>query len=156
MSFDSPEITPDSDHHTLQIYNPSGYTLPVRTEKLQYLLNEIEKGEKVKFSLLEVVYVNEDEILRINKEHLSKDYITDIITFRYDEENLHSLEATLYCCAPRIAEQSAEYCTSHEQEFYRVFIHGLLHLAGYNDQSAIEKEKMTELENHYLDLLTEV
>jgi probable rRNA maturation factor len=150
MSFDSPEFSPEPDQQTLQIYNPSGYTLPVRTVKLQFLQNEIEIGENVKFSLLEVVYVNEDEILKINKEHLSKDYITDIITFRYDEENPHALEATLYCCAPRIAEQSAEFCTSQEQEFYRVFIHGLLHLAGYNDQNEFEKEKMTELENHYL------
>ncbi len=153
MSFDSPEGTPESDHQSLQIYNPSGYTLPVRTERLQYLQNEIEKGEKVKFSLLEVVYVSEDEILRINKKHLDKDYITDIITFRYDEENPESIEATLYCCAPRIAEQSAEFSTPQGQEFYRVFIHGLLHLAGYNDQSTIEKKKMTELENHYLGLV---
>ena len=35
-------------------------------------------------------------------------------------------------------------------EFYRVMIHGVLHLIGYNDKSDSEKIKMSKKENIYL------
>jgi len=84
--------------------------------------------------------------------------VTDIISFRLDDENDdnnsdQSIEGTLYCCAPRIAEQSAEFDADTKTEFLRVIVHGLLHLTGYDDQTESDKEKMTSLENHYLQSL---
>ncbi|MEX0770410.1 MAG: rRNA maturation RNase YbeY [Balneolaceae bacterium] len=135
----------------LQVFNPSYFDLPIDESTLLNILAQIEQGEKAAFSLLEVVYVDEDEIIRINQKYLDRDFITDIISFRYDEgEANQSIEGTLYCCAPRIAEQASEFGASRAEEFYRVFIHGLLHLIGYDDQSNVEKEQMTLLEDQYL------
>jgi probable rRNA maturation factor len=148
------EHTSDSDNQIIQIFNPSGEKLPVSPNNLNLLLSKVEAGERVSFGMLELVYVDEDEIIRINKEHLKKDYITDIITFRYDEDAQDKhIEGTLYCCATRIMEQAIEFGASPEHEFYRVFIHGLLHLAGYDDASKSEKNQMTDRENHYLSTL---
>jgi len=103
--------------------------------------------------MLEVVYVDEPEIVRVNKEHLDRDYITDIITFRYDDDPSHKqVEGTLYCCAPRIKEQAAEFESSEEREFRRIFIHGLLHLLDYDDQTDDQRQQMRQLENRFLDL----
>lgn len=134
-----------------QVYNTSDFLLPFNKEVFRKLMTAIEKEEEIGFHLLEVVYVDEAEITKLNREYLSGDYVTDIITFRYDEDDsLQSIEGTLFCCAPRISEQADEFRTTCALEFYRVFIHGLLHLAGYNDQTKKEKENMTRLENHYL------
>lgn len=139
----------------LQIFNTSGFHLPFDEKKLLQLLKFVEKKESLSFKSLELVYVDEADITDINKKYLNSDYITDVITFRYDDdENRNAIEGTLYCCAQRIAEQSAEYATDLCQEFYRIFIHGLLHLAGYEDKPGTEKQKMTELEDYYLSLLT--
>lgn len=135
----------------LAVYNPSGHSLPFRSELIPKLLHFIESGENAAFSSLEIVFVDEDEIVRINTEYLERDYVTDIISFRYDEDESNSaIEGTLYCCAPRIEEQSREHKTKSEEEFLRVVAHGLLHLTGYNDQTEPDKKKMTELEDKYL------
>lgn len=143
--------TPNTDK--LSINNISGLDLPVEKSHFQRLLTLIEEHEGVTFSDIEVVFVDEEEILRINNEYLNHDYVTDIITFHYNEDNLEDIEGTLYCCASRIVEQSNEFDSSTKNEYLRVFAHGLIHLAGYNDKTEEEKLNMTSLENKYLELL---
>lgn len=143
----------------LQIFNESDVKIPLTQTKASSILQLLSKEENAGFNLVELVYVDEKEIVRINKEHLNRYYVTDIISFRYDdgqESNDNSaIEGTLYCCAPRIVEQSAEFKEPVEREFQRILIHGLLHLMGYEDASPEEKEKMTELENMYLKQIAE-
>lgn len=141
----------ESDDSPLQIFNTSGLDLPFKNDEAAFLLDLISKDQKSIFSFVELVYVDEAEIVRINKEFLERDYVTDIISFRYDEdESNQEIEGTLYCCAQRIAEQAKEFADSEKQEFLRVFVHGLIHLLGYNDQTPEEKSEMTRLENKYL------
>jgi probable rRNA maturation factor len=143
-----------TENDSFQIFNPAGFKLPVEETTFEKLKAEIEKKENITFQMLELVYVDEDEIIRINKQYLNNDYITDIITFRYDERSDNrEIEGTLFCCAARIEEQSKEFHVTPNQEFCRVFIHGLLHLACYQDQTKTEKKKMTALENYYLSTL---
>jgi rRNA maturation RNase YbeY len=137
----------------IQVFNQTDSLIPLEESLYSQLLNAISEQEQCGFNFVEVVYVNEDEIVRINKEHLDHDYVTDIITFRYDDSaESKNIEGTMFCCAPRIMEQANEFEESTEREFLRIYIHGLLHLIGYNDKSDKEKEEMTSKENTYLDL----
>ncbi len=128
--------------------------LPVSEIELKNILASVETNENVSFSSVELVYVDKEEILRINREYLDHDYLTDIITFRNDgHKHLNRIESTIFCCAPRIREQADEYGENPRNEFNRVFIHGLLHLAGYDDQTETEKVEMTGREDFYLGLV---
>jgi len=153
MMTNFPDIPTDPEKKLI-INNESGESVPVQEQELLKLLEITEQNESVRFKEIELVYVDEDEIVRINHEFLDRDYITDIITFRYDEDD-QAIEGTLYCCAPRIAEQSTEFKDDPKTEFLRVFVHGLIHLAGHNDQTPSEKKKMTDLEDQYLNALKE-
>lgn len=146
-----PDITEQDNYRKFTLNNISGEEIPVQEDVIQDLIRIIEARENVTFIYLELVYVDEDEIVRINKEHLNRDYITDIISFRYDESNNNAIEGTLFCCAQRIDEQSHEFATDPTTEFYRIIIHGLLHLAGYDDQTKKGKTEMTQLENETLE-----
>lgn len=145
-----PELPSESGANGLSIFNPSGFSLPFSKQKLLDILETIETSETIRFKQIELVYVDEENILKINKTHLNRDYVTDIISFRYDEENDQAIEGTLFCCAPRIQEQSTEFGTDTQSEFLRVFVHGLLHLAGYDDQTEKQKLQMRDLEDKYL------
>lgn len=135
----------------LEIFNQTDLPLPFKEKDATNLLTVIEKGENSSFSFVELVYVGENEIVSINKEFLKRDYVTDIISFRYNEDkSSQEIEGTLYCCLPRIIEQSKEFKESEEKEALRIIAHGLLHLIGYDDTSKKEKLKMTDLENKYL------
>jgi rRNA maturation RNase YbeY len=141
---------------TIEIFNTSGLEIPVTEFEAAFLLKVISEGEECEFSFVEVVFVDEKEIVRINKEFLDRDYITDIISFRYDDNHTNlEIEGTLYCCAQRIAEQAEEYSDSVKEEILRIITHGLIHLVGYDDQSPEEKAEMTRLENKYLKELAD-
>jgi len=152
-----PDLPDQSNDSVLSVHNPSQFELPVEESDLGKILELVQSGENITYGQVELVYVDEKEIIEINKKYLQREYVTDIISFHYNEaENISEaskepIEGTLYCCAPRIAEQSDEMDSNIKEEFYRIFIHGLLHLAGYKDSSSKEKEAMTRLENHYLD-----
>ena len=142
---------------TLQIFNESSVSIPLDQASARKIISLIEEQEEVTFAFVEVVYVDEDEIVLINMDHLDRDYVTDIISFKYDEnsEGKNGIEGTLFCCAPRIAEQAEEFGETTENEFRRILIHGLLHLIGYDDQTTEDKKRMTELEDKYLSLFQE-
>ena len=149
-----PEIPHSSEGPGLTVSNTSGISIPVESELLQTLAGFIEAEENVRFQQIELVYIDENEMIQINREYLGKEYVTDIITFRLDEnEHNMAIEGTLFCCARRITEQSTEFGTDIKSEFYRIFIHGLLHLAGYEDAHHDLKHQMTAREDHYLEQL---
>ena len=138
----------------IQVFNQADTPLPFENNLLTDVAQQVAEHEECSFNFIEVVYVDEPKIIEINKEHLDRDYVTDIISFRYDDsETNEGIEGTLFCCAPRITEQAQEFGESEQREFLRIYIHGLLHLTGYEDQSSESKEQMTSKEDFYLRII---
>ena len=136
----------------LLLHNEKNLEIHLDFELAEKALSSVEENEECHFQFVEVAFVDEQEIVEVNEQYLGKNYITDIITFRYDEDETRgAVEATLFCCAPRIIEQAEELSETKEREFLRIFIHGLLHLAGYNDQTKEEEKTIRNRENFYLN-----
>lgn len=141
-----------------EIFNESGIDIPLTDTDFDSILSSVENGEQVTFGFIEVVYVDEKTIVDVNQEHLGRSYVTDIITFTYegsDDEEFNALDGTdidgtIYMCAQRIKEQAGDFGVTQIQEFKRIFIHGLLHLCGFDDSSEELKSVMTQKENQYL------
>ena len=96
-------------------------------------------------------FVSDDEMLRVNKENLGHDTYTDIITFDYEEDTDIEHNEVLISW-DRVLDNAKTFKKSIKNELHRVCIHGLLHLAGHNDRSNKEKQKMRSLEDKYLNL----
>ena len=96
-------------------------------------------------------FVGDDEMLRVNKENLGHDTYTDIITFDYEEDTDIEHNEVLISW-DRVLDNAKTFKKSIKNELHRVCIHGLLHLAGHNDRSNKEKQKMRALEDKYLNL----
>lgn len=96
-------------------------------------------------------FVRDDEMLRVNKENLGHDTYTDIITFDYEEDTDIEHNEVLISW-DRVLDNAKTFKKSIKNELHRVCIHGLLHLAGHNDRSNKEKQKMRALEDKYLNL----
>ena len=145
----------DFNIREIRLFNTTDGFLPLDESNLQECVDCIETFEDVEFAMVEAVFVDETEIRRINREYLDHDYVTDIITFPYHNaaEDLPSLEGTLYCCRDRVVEQAKQHREEQQIECCRIIIHGLLHLAGYSDESETKKQRMTDRENFYLSKL---
>ncbi len=95
---------------------------------------------------LEVVYsfMSDEELLKLNKEHLNHDTYTDIITYDFRSEGLE--EANLCISYERIMDNAFTFKVSNTNELCRVCVHGLLHLAGYDDKDEASKAEMRNQE----------
>ena len=101
--------------------------------------------------LLSVVFMSDDDLLVINKQHLDHDFYTDIITFPIEEDD-DNLEAEIYISIDRVRDNAMEFKTSFSNELLRVYLHGILHLVGYGDKTAEDKKVMRSKEQHYMSL----
>lgn len=101
--------------------------------------------------ILQVIYLSDEALLVMNKEYLNHDYYTDIITFPIEETD-EFLEAELYISVDRVKDNAQTEGVSFEDELLRVFIHGILHLVGYADDTIEAKNVMRNKESYYMNL----
>lgn len=104
------------------------------------------------------VFCDDERILEVNKQFLSHDYYTDIITFDYcDDErmmgNPKAISGDLFISLDTVRSNAEQQHVTYEEELHRVIIHGILHLVGINDKGPGEREVMEEAENKALALL---
>lgn len=107
-----------------------------------------------KIGEISYLFCNDEKILEVNREYLSHDYYTDIITFDYSEDD--KISGDIIISLDTIRSNSQKYQTDLIEEFNRVIIHGILHLCGLNDKSPEEEKGMREAENQALNLLKSI
>ena len=98
------------------------------------------------------VFCDDNYLHKINLEFLDHDTYTDIITFDYSIGN--EIVSEIYVSVDRVSENAKKYKQTFENEIHRVMVHGVLHLCGYKDKLAEDKQIMRDKENHYLSLLS--
>lgn len=99
-----------------------------------------------------VNFMDDEGLLKFNKELLNHDYFTDIITIDQKVGNIVSGE--LLVSVERITDNSKDLNVDVLHEFYRVLFHGVLHIIGYNDKTEEEAKVIRERENFYLSKLS--
>lgn len=114
-------------------------------------LEELQNKEKLKLTELSIFFCTDNKIKFFNKHHLNHDHETDIITFEYKENRTKSAE--LIISVETVKSNSRIYNVSFKHELMRVVVHGLLHVCGYKDKSAVNKRRMRQKENYYLKIL---
>ena len=97
------------------------------------------------------IFVDDEEILRVNREYLQHDYYTDIITFDYTEGD--TISGDLFISLDTVRTNAEQFDKPYDEELHRVIIHGILHLCGINDKGPGEREIMEANENKALALL---
>ena len=94
------------------------------------------------------IFVDDEEILRVNREYLQHDYYTDIITFDYTEGD--TISGDLFISLDTVRTNAEQFDKPYEEELHRVIIHGILHLCGINDKGPGEREQMEAAEDKAL------
>lgn len=102
--------------------------------------------------VLNYVFMSDEGLLEVNRSALDHDYYTDIITFPLGPDPYH-LISDIYISVDRVRENAASLGHSFENELYRVMVHGLLHMSGFNDKTDAEALEMRKAEDFALSLL---
>lgn len=103
-----------------------------------------------KFQVGDINYIfcSDNYLHQINVKYLNHDYFTDVITFNNNMDDI--ISGDIYISVDRISENAELYSTTFYDELYRVMIHGLLHLLGFNDKTNKQQIEMRRMEDLYL------
>jgi probable rRNA maturation factor len=112
-------------------------------------ITDLIHSENKKLGDITLLFCDDTHMLKMNKEHLSHDYYTDILTFDYCAGNTTSGE--LLISWDTVQSNALKYKVDKQTELKRVVFHGVLHLCGYNDKNKEEKQLMRSKENECLE-----
>ena len=131
----------------IKFFSNNSFRLANKDRISLWLLDVIKNEEK---SLKEISYnfCSDSELLKVNKEFLNHDTLTDIITFDYS--GLSGLSGEVLISTERVKENAQEFSQVFNVELRRVMVHGVLHLCGFKDKTDADKLIMTEKEDFYL------
>ncbi len=91
---------------------------------------------------INIIFCSDNYLLEINKTYLDHDYFTDIITFNYNSEKF--IAGDIFISLDTVRKNSIDFSTTFNDELYRVIIHGILHLLGYDDKTE-DQEKLIHI-----------
>jgi len=120
------------------------------SKQIKRSISRIVSDAGMRGGVADIIITSDDKVYEINNEFLGHDYYTDIITFDYNSGK--TVNAEIYISAERVRENAAKFGVTYDSEMKRVIFHGFLHLCGYDDSTAEQKKKMSEMEEMYLAL----
>ena len=100
---------------------------------------------------LSFVFCDDEYLKNINVKYLGHDHYTDVISFDYSTEE--GLVGDVFISIERVRENANNFKVSFNEELFRVIIHGVLHLCGFNDKTDKEIKEIRKQENHFLSLI---
>jgi len=109
----------DLDNHT---------DFKINIEILETILQSLTKKE------IELIIVNNDEIQTLNKEHRNIDKATDVLSFPLEFDMPNMPLGSIVISVDYVEQKAKEYNHSCNDELTLLFIHGLLHLLGFDHE----------------------
>jgi probable rRNA maturation factor len=107
----------------------------------------IEKERKTPGDL-NFIITRDESLRKINVQFLEHDYDTDVITFDYCSGVI--VNGEIYISIETVKKNAFIYKTGINTELLRVMIHGVLHLAGYDDKTKKQKAEIRGVEDYWL------
>jgi probable rRNA maturation factor len=119
--------------------------------KLSRWIQSTAKAEGHSLVTLNYIFCSDRYLLQMNMEYLKHKTLTDIITFSTAEQP-GTIEGDIFISVERVKDNASKFEQDFIDELHRVMIHGVLHLVGYGDKTAIQKKLMRQKEDAYLSL----
>ena len=109
------------------------------------------KGENRVTETLSLAFVGKAEIKKLNKKFRGKDKPTDVLSFELKDSAEKCYLGEIIICPDVVKENAKKYKVTVKSEMIKVFVHGILHLCGYDhEKSEKEAEIMEKKQEKYL------
>lgn len=118
--------------------------LPVA--RLKRLARTVRRGEKLRSGDLSIAFVDRATMRKANRRFLRHDYDTDVLAFPLESPMLGEIVISTDFAVKEARTRGLPVL----EEVFRYLVHGILHLAGYDDHSPGAKRKMWARQERYL------
>ena len=129
--------------------------LTIITKEQQYLIKKsisLTLQNEISPKKVNVIFVDENEMKRINLQFRGVDSVTDVLSFQNNVNNGYywpnenktdeELLGEIVICFSQLKRQSLYKKVELDYELALISVHGVLHLLGYDHHTKIEKEIM--------------
>jgi rRNA maturation RNase YbeY len=120
-----------------------------RCAGISHFARSVLRGEGGRNAELNIIFIGDRAMLRLNGTFLRHYYQTDVISFPLAEHPA-AMEGEVYVNLDQARRQARRYRETIRSEVARLVAHGVLHLAGYRDHSVPERRAMNKREEVYL------
>ncbi len=117
-------------------------TLNIDTKTIDAIADSLTDKE------IELIITDSKEMREINRAHRNIDKDTDVLSFPYEEMPLSPL-GSIVISSSYLGENSKEFGHSVDDELALLFIHGMLHLLGYDHET--DNGEMREKEREIIE-----
>ncbi|MBR2458890.1 MAG: rRNA maturation RNase YbeY [Bacteroidaceae bacterium] len=127
-------------------YNAINVPLPeIEQDRVSDWIARVAASYGKRIDQVNYIFVDDEEILRINRQFIGHDYYTDHIGFDNCQGNF--LSGDTYISLDTVRTNAELFGTPYEEELHRVIIHSILHLCGIDDHTDEERQEMEQAEN---------
>ncbi|EPY10318.1 metalloprotease [Paenibacillus sp. E194] len=142
---------------------------PSLIELLERILQEAAAMEGIQEGEVALTFVDNEQIHELNREYRGIDRPTDVLSFALNEsveeeldilyeiedeqelDEMNDLLGDIIISTERAKEQADEYGHSLEREIGFLFVHGFLHLLGYDHQDEPSEQIMMDKQEAVLE-----
>ena len=123
----------------------------LNTKVIDEIFNNMSNSvSKIQNWTLNIVFVDDDSIQKLNKDYRDIDKVTDVLSFHYFDDfsslNPEDIAGEIILSENKIITQAKEYWLWEEKEFYKLLIHSILHILWYDHIEDNDYEIMQEKE----------
>ena len=123
---------------------------PINQQKVSDWVRQVAATYQRHVGDISFIFVDDEEILRVNREFIGHDYYTDHIGFDYSQGT--TISGDIYIGVDTVRTNSDKIGCDYMDELHRVIIHGVLHLCGIDDKGPGERGIMEAEEDKALEL----
>lgn len=121
----------------------------IKPKGFDIYINQLKKHVDNADGILNVVFVNDSYIKGLNKQYRKKNKPTDVLSFSYLDEDT-GLIGEVYISVETAKKQAKKAKHSLQDELNKLFIHGFLHIFGFDHESKEDAKIMEDLEGEVL------
>ncbi len=142
------------------MFNYKIYNLPEKIslskKNINLIFSQISKNiEKDQNWTLNIIFLSNSEIKKLNKKYRKINESTDVLSFHYFDDfsklKKSDIAWEIIMSFTKIISQSKEYWITIQEEFYKLLIHSILHILWFDHKNQNDFEVMAKYENLILE-----
>ena len=123
----------------IEINNLTNFT--VDKKSFSQVAKKVLMGENKRTENISLAFVGKEEIKKLNRKFRNKNKPTDVLSFNLNEE---SCLGEIVICPEIVRENAKKYGVTIKYETMKMFVHGILHLLGYDHEKSEKEAKIME------------
>ena len=127
--------------------------IPLNSSQVKKIVKAILKYQRINEFSLNIVFVTNSAIKKLNKKFLGRGYATDVLSFDLRDKFFYKrkeVAGEVVICAEAAVKNAKIYGNDLKNEIALYIVHGILHLLGFDDSRPKEIKRMRRKEQEIL------